>query len=207
MEKKDEIKAPLEINVEEVIRQRLPRYNRFIPRCLIRRLERTICQDELNKLLRDNFPKRDAEFCRGVIDDLKVHVNFLNIENIPPIEQSRVLFVCNHPLGGLDGMALIDFVNRHYGMAPRFIVNDLLLAIEPLSDTFIPINKHGAQSRKAVEALDNAYHVPRRIGISPWQKGCNCRFAMAKNVCRKGKRVQTRYHSITLLWRKFIIFL
>ncbi len=157
MEKKDEIKAPLEINVEEVIRQRLPRYNRFIPRCLIRRLERTICQDELNKLLRDNFPKRDAEFCRGVIDDLKVHVNFLNIENIPPIEQSRVLFVCNHPLGGLDGMALIDFVNRHYGMAPRFIVNDLLSAIEPLSDTFIPINKHGAQSRKAVEALDNAF--------------------------------------------------
>ncbi len=157
MEKKDEIKAPLEINVEEVIRQRLPRYNRFIPRCLIRRLERTICQDELNKLLRDNFPKRDAEFCRGVINDLKVSVDFLNIENIPPIEHSRVLFVSNHPLGGLDGIALIDFVERHYGIAPQFIVNDLLSAIEPLSDTFIPINKHGAQSRKAVEALDNAF--------------------------------------------------
>lgn len=157
MGKKDEIKAPLEINVEEVVRQRLPRYNRFIPRCLIRRLERTICQDELNKLLRDNFPKRDAEFCRSVINDLKVSVNFYNIENIPPIEQSRVLFVSNHPLGGLDGIALIDFVERHYGIAPKFIVNDLLSAIEPLSDTFIPINKHGAQSRKAVEVLDNAF--------------------------------------------------
>lgn len=167
MEKKDEIKAPLEINVEEVIRQRLPRYNRFIPRCLIRRLERTICQDELNKLLRDNFPKRDAEFCRGVINDLKVSVDFLNIENIPPIEHSRVLFVSNHPLGGLDGIALIDFVERHYGIAPQFIVNDLLSAIEPLSDTFIPINKHGAQSRKAVEALDNAFASDRPLIMFP----------------------------------------
>lgn len=177
MEKKDEIKAPLEINVEEVIRQRLPRYNRFIPRCLIRRLERTICQDELNKLLRDNFPKRDAEFCRGVINDLKVSVNFLNIENIPPIEHSRVLFVSNHPLGGLDGIALIDFVERHYGIAPQFIVNDLLSAIEPLSDTFIPINKHGAQSRKAVEALDNAFASDRPLIMFP-----------AGLVSRRGKK-------------------
>ena len=177
MEKKDEIIAPLEINVEEVIRQRLPRYNRFIPRCLIRRLERTICQDELNKLLRDNFPKRDAEFCRGVINDLKVSVNFFNIENIPPIEQSRVLFVSNHPLGGLDGIALIDFVERHYGIAPQFIVNDLLSAIEPLSDTFIPINKHGAQSRKAVEVLDNAFASDRPLIMFP-----------AGLVSRRGKK-------------------
>ena len=177
MEKKDEIIAPLEINVEEVIRQRLPRYNRFIPRCLIRRLERTICQDELNKLLRDNFPKRDAELCRGVINDLKVSVNFFNIENIPPIEQSRVLFVSNHPLGGLDGIALIDFVERHYGIAPQFIVNDLLSAIEPLSDTFIPINKHGAQSRKAVEVLDNAFASDRPLIMFP-----------AGLVSRRGKK-------------------
>lgn len=177
MEKKDEIKAPLEINVEEVVRQRLPRYNRFIPRCLIRRLERTICQDKLNKLLRDNFPKRDAEFCRGVINDLKVSVNFYNIDNIPPIEQSRVLFVSNHPLGGLDGIALIDFVERHYGIAPQFIVNDLLSAIEPLSDTFIPINKHGAQSRKAVEVLDNAFASDRPLIMFP-----------AGLVSRRGKK-------------------
>lgn len=157
MERKDEIKAPLEINVAEVLRQRLPRYNRFIPRCLVRRLERTICQEELNKLLRDNFPKRDAEFCRGVLDDLNVTVNFHNVANIPPKNHTRVLFVSNHPLGGLDGMALIDFVNRYYGKAPRFIVNDLLSAVEPLSDTFIPVNKHGAQSRQAIKKLDEAF--------------------------------------------------
>lgn len=157
MEGNNEIKGPLEINVGEVLRQRIPRYWRFIPRGLVRWLERTVCQDELNRLLRDNFPRRDADFCRGVLDDLGVTVNFHNLDNLPPKELTRVLFVSNHPLGGLDGMALIDFVRTYYGVAPRFIVNDLLNAVEPLSDTFIPVNKHGAQSREAILRLDDAF--------------------------------------------------
>lgn len=157
MEGKNEIQRPLEINVGEVVRQRLPRYWRFIPRRLVRWLERTVCQDELNRLLRDNFPRRDADFCRGVLGDLGVTVNFHNLDNMPPKGQTRVLFVSNHPLGGLDGMALIDFVRTYYGVAPRFIVNDLLNAVEPLSDTFIPVNKHGSQSREAIRRLDDAF--------------------------------------------------
>lgn len=157
MEGNNEIKGPLEINVGEVLRQRIPRYWRFIPKRLVRWLERTVCQDELNRLLRDNFPRRDADFCRGVLDDLGVTVNFHNLDNLSPKEQTRVLFVSNHPLGGLDGMALIDFVRTYYGVAPRFIVNDLLNAVEPLSDTFIPVNKHGAQSREAILRLDDAF--------------------------------------------------
>lgn len=157
MEGNNEIKGPLEINVGEVLRQRIPRYWRFIPRRLVHWLERTVCQDELNRLLRDNFPRRDADFCRGVLDDLGVTVNFHNLDNLPPKEQTRVLFVSNHPLGGLDGMSLIDFVRTYYGVAPRFIVNDLLNAVEPLSDTFIPVNKHGAQSREAILRLDDAF--------------------------------------------------
>lgn len=157
MKSMDEIKRPLEINVGEVLRQRLPRYYRFIPRGMVRWLERTVCQDGLNRLLRDNFPKRDADFCRGVLDDLDVTVNYHNIENLPPRGLTRVLFVSNHPLGGLDGMALIDFVRSYYGVAPKFIVNDLLAAVEPLSDTFLPVNKHGAQSRQAIRALDDAF--------------------------------------------------
>lgn len=157
MDCKGDIKQPLEINVGEVLRRRLPRYWRFIPRCLVRKLERIICQKELNELLCNNFPRRDAEFCRGVLHDLDVEVKFHNTGNLPPKEHSRVLIVCNHPLGGLDGMALIDFVEKYYGVAPRFIVNDLLNAVEPLSDTFLPVNKHGAQSRDAISKLDAAF--------------------------------------------------
>lgn len=190
MEGNNEIKGPLEINVGEVLRQRIPRYWRFIPRGLVRWLERTVCQDELNRLLRDNFPRRDADFCRGVLDDLGVTVNFHNLDNLPPKELTRVLFVSNHPLGGLDGMALIDFVRTYYGVAPRFIVNDLLNAVEPLSDTFIPVNKHGAQSREAILRLDEAFASDAPLLMFP-----------AGLVSRRGKKGMVA----DLEWQKMFV--
>ena len=190
MEGNYEIKGPLEINVGEVLRQRIPRYWRFIPRGLVRWLERTVCQDELNRLLRDNFPRRDADFCRGVLDDLGVTVNFHHLDNLPPKELTRVLFVSNHPLGGLDGMALIDFVRTYYGVAPRFIVNDLLNAVEPLSDTFIPVNKHGTQSREAIRRLDDAFASDAPLLMFP-----------AGLVSRRGKDGTIR----DLEWQKMFV--
>ena len=167
----------LEINVGEVVRQRLPRYYRYIPKWLIHKLERIICQDRLNELLRNNYPKRDAEFCRGVISDLKVDVEYHNVENLPPKGNPRVLFVSNHPLGVLDGMALIAFVESYYGEAPKFVVNDLLGAVEPLKGSFLPINKHGVQSRDAIKAIDEAFESDVPVIMFP-----------AGLVSRRGKK-------------------
>lgn len=157
----------LEIDVDAVIRAKAPRHYKYIPKWLIRKLERTICQDRLNALLRELYPRRGADFCRGVLKSLNVDVRYHNLELLPDIDNTRVLFVSNHPLGGLDGMALIDFVQRHYNTEPGFIVNDLLQAVEPLSDVFLPINKHGAQSRQAVSAIDEAFAGDKPLIMFP----------------------------------------
>lgn len=39
----------------------------------------------------------------------------------------------------------------------RFPVNDFLLNVPALSNVFLPINKHGAQSREAIRAIDDAF--------------------------------------------------
>lgn len=153
------------IDIDSVVRSRLPRYSRFIPRWLTRGLERIICQDKLNEMLRVNHGKRNASFCRGVIDYLGVTYSVKNASNLPL--NPRAIFVCNHPLGGLDGMILIDMLKRHYGMEPRFIVNDLLMAIKPLSGVFLPINKHGKQSRKSSSDIEEALASEAPIIIFP----------------------------------------
>lgn len=147
----------IRINVGEVIGSRLPGLYRFMPRCLVRWLERLICQDELNRLLEDNAGKRGAEFCRGVLESLDVKVDVRYAERLPAKENRRVVFVSNHPLGGLDGMALIDLVHRHYGGQVWFIVNDLLMAVKPLEPVFVPINKFGSQSRDSIARIDAAF--------------------------------------------------
>ena len=137
--------GPIQIDLPAVLRSKLRNKARYVPGWLVRWLERTICVPQLNRLLADNYPKRGADFAGGVLSDLNVRVETVGIENLPPREHRRVLFACNHPLGGADGLALIKFMHDYYGGDVYVVVNDILMAIEPLAETFVPVNKHGAQ--------------------------------------------------------------
>lgn len=178
-----------QLNVSEILRSRLPRYWRYIPRFLIRWLERTICQDEMNRMLRANAGKRGADFCRGVLEHLDIQYEVRGAERLARMPR-RVLFVCNHPLGGLDGMVLIDWLTSVYGNGVKFVVNDLLMAIGPLSDVFLPVNKHGKQNRAATSLLDEAMAGPDPVIMFP-----------AGLVSRKGKNGKIA----DLQWHKMFV--
>lgn len=147
--------GPIKINLEQVLHDRLGRKSFFVPAFLRRKIERLIRQDDLNALLENNYPKRGSDFCRGVLADLGVEVRIKGVDNLPPRESGRVIFVCNHPLGGLDGMALIAWLSEVYGVELQVVVNDLLMVVEPLSTCFVPVNKHGSQSRQTARCIDD----------------------------------------------------
>lgn len=147
----------IRIDLDEVLRQRLPRLSRFIPRFAVEWMKRTICQDELNRILDENAGLEGADFARGALKSLCITVEPQFEERLPSPENRRVLYVSNHPLGGLDGMALIDYVQRRHGGNVYFVVNDLLSAVKPLEKVFLPVNKFGKQSREAVKAVDEAF--------------------------------------------------
>lgn len=147
----------IKIDLDAVLRQRLPRLSRFIPRPLVDWMKRTICQERLNELLRENAGLEGAEFARGVLRSLDIRTKVEREGILPPPAQRRVLYVSNHPLGGLDGMALIDYVQRRHGGKVYFVVNDLLSAVSPLESVWLPVNKHGRQSRESLEAIEEAF--------------------------------------------------
>lgn len=147
----------IRIDLDEVLRQRLPRLSRFIPRFAVEWMKRTICQDELNRILDENAGLEGADFARGALKSLGITVEPQFGERLPSPENRRVLYVSNHPLGGLDGMALIDYVQRRHGGNVYFVVNDLLSAVKPLEKVFLPVNKFGKQTREAVKAVDEAF--------------------------------------------------
>lgn len=64
-------------------------------------------------------------------------------------------------------MALIDFFSRHFGTPVHFVVNDILMAIKPLNDVFVPVNKHGKQSRQTLATLDRIFNGPDPVIIFP----------------------------------------
>ncbi len=149
------MERPIKINIRQVIDERLPRYRRFIPRWAVAWLERTVHQDDLNALLASNAGKRGADFASGVLADLDVTYTAHGLDAVR--DHRRPLIVCNHPLGGLDGLMMIDLVARTWGRNLHFVVNDLLMAVEPLRDVFLPVNKHGRQSRDDMARLEEAF--------------------------------------------------
>lgn len=147
----------IKIDLDGVLRDRLPRLSRLIPRFVVEWMKRTICQTRLNELLEENASLEGAPFARGVLRSLNITLAPEHEERLPEPSHRRVLYVSNHPLGGLDGMALIDYVQRRHGGNVYFVVNDLLQAVAPLRSVFLPVNKFGRQSREAIQAVEEAF--------------------------------------------------
>jgi len=144
----------IKIDVDQVLRSRLPRHYRYIPRFAVRWLERTICQQRLNLILDKMAGKDGVSAADAALQDMEVAVRATGLERLP--SGGRYLFASNHPLGGLDGLCLISLLGHHYDRHIKFLVNDLLMAVEPLRDVFLPVNKFGNQSREAAHQIDEA---------------------------------------------------
>ena len=158
----------LQLDIEGILRKRIPsRKQKFIPGFLYGALSRLIHQDELNEMLRIGYPSQGSEFSRKVLKHLDIEVTVEGAENLPAKDR-RVVFASNHPLGGLDGIALIAVLGQRYGDENiRFLVNDLLMNVDPLGTVFLPINKYGSQARAAAEAINAEYASDRQIVIFP----------------------------------------
>ncbi len=155
------------IDLDKVIARRLPDHYERIPKWLIRGVERFIRQDDLNALMEGSHGARDAAFCRSVLEQLNTSYRIVHPERLPSEDDKRVIFTCNHPLGALDGIIIIDMLSARYGEGIKFIVNDLLAAVEPLSGVFLPVNKHGGQSRAAVGAIEETLAGDKPVIVFP----------------------------------------
>ncbi len=146
---------PIQIDIRKVIMAKVPKYGKFIPGFVYRWLAHIIRQDVFNRILTENHGKYGHDFATGALLTLGMRLEVRGLENIP--SEGRFIFASNHPLGGLDGIALISVLGNKYGGNVKCIVNDLLMAVKPMENVFLPINKHGSQSRSSADAIEKAY--------------------------------------------------
>lgn len=156
----------LQLDLRRILTDRIPKgRGRWIPSPVYRGLESLIRQKQLNTLLRDAYPAEGCAFAGRIMQLLDIDLRVSGLESIPP---GRYAFASNHPLGGLDGLALLDVLGKKFGPDKvKFPVNDMLLNVTPLSTVFVPINKYGAQGRDAARALNDAFASDAQIAIFP----------------------------------------
>jgi putative hemolysin len=154
----------MKIDVDSVLRARLSSRYRYIPRWVVRWLERTICQDQLNVVLSKMAGKNGVDAATAALHEMDVKVDATGLDRLP---EGRFMFVSNHPLGGLDGLALISLLGHRYDRRIKFLVNDLLMAVEPLRDVFLPVNKYGKQSRVNASQIEEALNSDNQFITFP----------------------------------------
>ena len=133
------------IDIERILKEKLGAKYKYVPGFLVSYLKRIVHQDELNVFLRESKDKVGVEFLEACMTFLDAKVEVEGMENLP--EEGRCTFVCNHPLGGQDGISLGYVLGKKYDGNVRYLVNDLLMNLRGLAPLCIPVNKTGSQSR------------------------------------------------------------
>jgi putative hemolysin len=158
-------KTNLRVDVRSVIKSKNPDLLRYIPGFIINWVERLICQDEINNILDKYGNLKGVPFATATLRELNATYSVSGIDKIA--NNGRYIIVSNHPLGGFDGMILMDIFGNYYNNKIRFVVNDLLSAVEPLKPIFLPVNKFGKQSVEIAEKIHQEYTSDNQIITFP----------------------------------------
>lgn len=173
------------IYLEKIIEDKNPSLLKWLPRPLLAYLKRIIHQDHLNEFIGLAGHLYGPDFAQAYLEFGNIKVKLVGEENLP-VAGERVIFAGNHPLGGLDGIALIDKLGHRYPDM-KFMVNDILGHMLNLKPVFLTINKHGKQGRDAAREIINAHNSDVNIFtfpaglVSRRQKGVIKDLAWGKN--------------------------
>jgi putative hemolysin len=148
------------VNIDEVFRKKNPGIYRLLPSFILNYIKKVVHQDELNDILWELRNYQGLEFVHEGLKYLGIKYTVINEENIP--RSGRYIFVGNHPLGGLDGMVLMDAVGK-YLPEVRSISNDILLNLENMRSLFLPVNKHGRQTTEYYKILEQEFESDAQI--------------------------------------------
>ncbi|MGP8216277.1 MAG: 1-acyl-sn-glycerol-3-phosphate acyltransferase [Bacteroidia bacterium] len=146
------------------MRTKAPGAYRFIPRFLINYVKKIVHADTINKFLAEHRETKGIAFVDAALATMGAQVTIEGIENIP--KTGGYLFAANHPLGGLDGMAVISAIGK-VRTDIKFFVNELLMALKNMDEIFVPVNINGHSSRKMLELVDKIYSSDCAIPIFP----------------------------------------
>ena len=136
------------IDIDAILRSKMGAKADRVPRFIVKWLRNIVHQDEVNSFLWDARELQGTPWLKAGLEFLENKLVIKGVENLPDANDGkRYTFVSNHPLGGIDGIAIGSIIGEKYNDNFRYLVNDLLMNLPGLAPLCIPINKTGKQSR------------------------------------------------------------
>lgn len=159
------------LNVQEMIEAKKPgffnKYPSFVNRIILRFLNWLLHIEDANEFIRKHKDKKDFEFIEEIFEflDFSYLLTSRDRQRIP--SEGKLVIVANHPLGALDGLAILKAVGE---IRPdvKVVVNDVLASISQLSDLFLPYNIFSARAqRQRVSQIVRAFSNEEAVVFFP----------------------------------------
>ena len=150
------------INIERAVDEKFPSLSQkpdLIRKPTLSILRKLINESEINNFLDQHQNTLGINFIDAVFDyfNFSYAISNRDKQNIPA--QGRVVIIANHPLGSLDGLALLKLVSE-VRRDVRIVANDMLMNFAQLEKLFIPLDNMTSTSfrrsyKNVLTALEN----------------------------------------------------
>lgn len=146
------------IDIEKVLKGKLGSKARWVPGMAVNWLKRIAHEDQCNEFLWNARDLQGTPWLEACLKFLDTRLEVKGMENLPPKDDGRLYtFVSNHPMGGIDGVALGSIIGRQYDDRFRYLVNDLLMNLPGLAPLCIPINTTTKRSRAFPQIVEAGF--------------------------------------------------
>ena len=164
----DTPKKVFKIDIDQVLASKAGSKARFVPKFVRAWLKRIVHQDEINEYLESVGDVVGVPWLDATVKYLDMTLRIHGLDNLPSdANGERFTFVCNHPLGGPDGIALGHILGNRYNGRIRYLVNDILMNLHGLAPLCVPINKTGKQSRDLPRLVEATFNSENHVIMFP----------------------------------------
>jgi len=177
------------LNLERALTEKYPDLPQKLGgKAMIKIIKSLTHEDEINDFIQTHQHLKGFAFLDQVLNyfNFSYQVSARSLNRIP--SEGRLMIIANHPIGSLDGLALLKMV-RSVRPDVRIVANDMLNNIEPLQSLFLGVDNmsgkasHKAQFKAIMHALDQDEAViifpagevsrirPNGVRDGKWQAG------------------------------------
>ncbi len=156
------------IDIDKILKEKMGGKARYVPSFLTAYLKRIIHQDWVNEFLIKAKDLKGSEWLKACLEYQDIKLEVEGLENLPDKNDGKLYtFVSNHPLGGIDGVAIGAIIGQHYDDRFKYLVNDLLMQMPGLAPLCVGINKTGKNGRDFPRVVEATFQAQQHILMFP----------------------------------------
>jgi putative hemolysin len=159
------------IDIKQIIESKSPDFFnsrfKFFSKFILAIFDKFLHVKQINEVLFSNSQKYGIQFVDAVFEYLnfQFEISSKDMKNIP--SEGKLVIVANHPLGGLDGLALIKVISE-VRKDVKIVANDVLSKIKNIEELILPLDVYSIGAQKdQIKNIEKAILDEKAVIIFP----------------------------------------